>query len=301
MKYPEMELKNMPTTTANLPEFLWGEKTYIMGIINITPDSFSGDGIYDETGAVERAHQLAQSFIREGAHILDFGAESSRPGSAQISAEEEQKRILPIIKEIASDGKKIHISIDTYKSKTAQACLNAGAHWINDIWGLRADPELAPTIADFDATAVLMHNRSRQDAVLDMGKLGNSYAGTEYDDLVQDIKDELNQSIEIALNAGIRKERIIIDPGLGFGKTVQQNLELINRLDEFRRLGFPVLIGPSRKSFIGKTLDLPVDEREEGTAAAVSVGITRGADIVRVHNVKMMARIVKMTDAIIRC
>lgn len=290
----------MQTTTANPPKLLWGKKTYVMGIINVTPDSFSGDGIFVGEDAVQQALQQAKAFIQEGAHVLDFGAESSRPGSARISAEDELNRILPIIKGIASEGKRVHISVDTYKSKTARACLNTGAHWINDIWGLRADPELAPTIADFDATIVLMHNRSRQDAILELGNLGSSYAGTDYRDLIQDIKDELNQSIDIALTAGIRKERIIIDPGVGFGKTVQQNLELINRLDEFKSLGFPVLIGPSRKSFIGKTLDLPVEEREEGTAAAIAVGITRGADIVRVHNVKMMIRVANMTDAIVR-
>ena len=292
-------IKFTPMDT-NLPELVWGQKTYVMGIMNITPDSFSGDGILNKKNTLKLAHQQAAAFIQEGAHILDFGAESSRPGSARISAEEELKRVLPIIKQLVSNHKEIYISIDTYKSKTARACLEAGAHWINDIWGLQADPDLAPLIADYDASVILMHNRSRQGAVLDLGDLGNSYDGTKYQDLILDIKEDLSHSIDIALAAGIRKERIIIDPGIGFGKTVQQNLALINRLVEFKSMGFPVLIGPSRKSFIGKTLDLPVGEREEGTAAAIAVGITRGADIVRVHNVKMMARVAKMTDAIIR-
>ena len=192
------------------------------------------------------------------------------------------------------------LSVDTYKAATAKACLEAGVDWINDIWGLRADKELAYVIADYDATLVIMHNRSRPEGVLSLGNLGKTYAGTEYKDLLQDIKEELSQSVEIALNAGIQKEKIILDPGIGFGKTIPQNLALINRLDFFKTLGFPLLIGPSRKSFIGKTLNLPVDQREEGTAASVSIGIDRGADIVRVHDVQKMARVSAMTDAIVR-
>ncbi len=285
---------------SNLPDLRWEEKTYIMGIINITPDSFSGDGMLTDAGAVQLAREQAEEFLRGGAHILDFGAESSRPGSEKISAEDELQRILPVIKEISSTIDSAYFSIDTYKAKTARACLKAGAHWVNDVWGLRVDPELAHVIADYDAVVVLMHNRSRPDKVLKFGNLGSSYAGTDYVNLIQDIIDELKQSVDIALKAGIDEDHIIIDPGIGFGKTVPQNLELINHLGDFKAIGFPILIGPSRKSFIGKTLDLPVEEREEGTAASIAISIARGADIIRVHNVKKMARVSAMADAIVR-
>jgi dihydropteroate synthase len=192
------------------------------------------------------------------------------------------------------------ISVDTWKAEVAEACLQAGADWINDIWGLRADARLAEVIARYKATVVLMHNRSQSAAVRDLGTLGSSYQGADYNDLIPDIISDLNMSIRIAREAGIEKERIILDPGIGFGKTVLQNLSLINHLDDFKALGYPLLIGPSRKSFIGQVLDLPVEEREEGTAAAVAIGIAHGADIIRVHNVRMMARVAKMADAIVR-
>lgn len=290
----------MPDEANSMPNLEWGKRTYIMGIINVTPDSFSGDGIIKDGNVIAAAMNKAQEFVRDGADILDIGAESSRPGSERILAEEELHRILPVVKRITSSVSSVYICIDTYKSETALACLKAGAHWINDIWGLRADPDLAHVVADFDGTVILMHNRSRQEEVLELGVLGRSYVGTNYHDLIGDITSELKQSIEIALRAGIQEDRIIIDPGIGFGKTLRQNLELINHLNAFRELGFPILIGPSRKSFIGTTLNLPVEDREEGTAATVAVGITRGADIIRVHNVKMMARVAAMTDAIIR-
>jgi dihydropteroate synthase len=181
----------------------------------------------------------------------------------------------------------------------AEACLKAGADWINDIWGLRADARLAGIIAEAKATVVLMHNRSKAGATHNLGALGKSYAGGEYKDLIPDIMSDLQVSISIARDAGIAENRIILDPGIGFGKNVAQNLALIDHLDEFKKLGYPLLIGPSRKSFIGQILDLPVEERDEGTAAAVAIGIARGADIIRVHNVKMMARVARMADAII--
>lgn len=281
-------------------ELAWGKKTYVMGIINLTPDSFSGDGILADGDPAQRALLQAEEFIRDGADILDLGAESSRPGAQLVAAEEELKRLLPVLREIKACGLPALISVDTWKAEVAETCLEAGADWINDIWGLRADANLAGVIARHKATVVLMHNRSRSGAVRNLGALGSSYQGAEYTDLIADIMADLGASIRIAREAGIEKERVILDPGIGFGKTLEQNLALINHLDEFKEPGYPVLIGPSRKSFIGQVLDLPVEEREEGTAAGVAIGIARGADIIRVHNVKMMARVAKMADAIVR-
>ncbi len=277
----------------------WEKRTYIMGILNVTPDSFSGDGLLAHKDPASTASEQARQFIDDGADILDLGAESSRPGSDVVSAESEIERILPILKAIRNEHEDTLISIDTYKSKTAKTCLENGADWINDIWGLKADPELAEIIASFEATVILMHNRSNWGVVQNYGELGRSYAAAAYDDIIDDIKSELSESIQIAKKAGIAENKIILDPGIGFGKSIEHNLEIINRLDEIKSLGFPVLIGPSRKSFIGQVLELPVEEREEGTAAAVAIGILRGADIIRVHNVKMMARIAKMSDAIV--
>ena len=281
-------------------ELIWGKKTWVMGIINLTPDSFSGDGIYNGTDPQQQALVQAEEFIRDGADILDLGAESSRPGAQPVTAEEEINRLLPVLHEIKSRDLKAIISVDTWKADVAEACLEAGADWINDIWALRADARLAQVIARYNATVVLMHNRSRSGAVRDLGALGSSFASSEYTDLIPDIITDLKASIRIAREAGIAEERIILDPGIGFGKTVAQNLALINHLDEFKTLGYPLVIGPSRKSFIGQVLNLPVEEREEGTAAAVAIGIAHGADIVRVHNVKLLARVARMADAIIR-
>ena len=281
-------------------ELVWGKKTYVMGIINLTPDSFSGDGVLVSGDPIQQALAQAEEFIRDGADILDLGAESSRPGAQPVTAEEELDRLLPVLSEIKARGLPALISVDTWKAEVAEACLQAGADWINDIWGLRADARLAEVIARYKATVVLMHNRSQSAAVRDLGTLGSSYQGANYNDLIPDIKADLTASMRNAQDAGIEKGRIILDPGIGFGKTVAQNLALINQLDEFKTLGCPLLIGPSRKSFIGQILDLPVDQREEGTAAAVAIGIARGADIIRVHNVKMMARVAKMADAITR-
>jgi len=281
-------------------ELVWGKKTYIMGIINLTPDSFSGDGIFSSSDPMQQALTQAEEFIRDGADILDLGAESSRPGAQPVNAEEELDRLLPVLREIKERELPALVSVDTWKAEVAEACLQAGADWINDIWGLRADARLAGVIARYKATVILMHNRSQSAAVRDLGALGSSYSGVNYADLIPDVKSDLTESIRIAKEAGIKKESIILDPGIGFGKTVAQNLALINHLDKFKDLGYPLLIGPSRKSFIGQILDLPVEEREEGTAAAVAIGIARGADIIRVHNVKMMARVAKLADAIVR-
>jgi dihydropteroate synthase len=278
-----------------------------MGILNITPDSFSGDGLLSPLPVGEgrgegQRHvlQQAKEFLANGADILDVGGESTRPGSEPVSADDELERVLPAIQVIAKEFPKALISIDTYKAKVAEQALKAGAHILNDVWGLRADPELAGIAARYKVPVILMHNRSNPTSVEVRAQLGNAYIGSEYQNLIEDVKRELLVSVELAKKAGIEETHIILDPGVGFGKTREHNLELINRLDEIRMLGYPVLLGASRKSFIGFTLDLPADQRVEGTAATVAIGIARGADIVRVHDVKEMARVAKMTDAIIR-
>ena len=243
---------------------------------------------------------LARRWLAAGVDILDIGGESTRPGSQPVEAEEELRRVLPAIHAIAAEFPQALISIDTCKAAVAEEALQAGAQMLNDVWGLRADPELAGVVARHKVPVVLMHNRSKAANIELRARLGGAYLGAEYQDLLEDVKRELLESVALARSAGIPDERIILDPGIGFGKTVAQNLELINRLDEIRSLGFPVLLGPSRKSFIGYTLDLPPDQRLEGTAAAVAVGIARGADIVRVHDLQTMLRVGRMTDAIVR-
>ncbi|MCS7010272.1 MAG: dihydropteroate synthase [Anaerolineales bacterium] len=289
-----------PALTIGAHTFAWGTRTYLMGILNITPDSFSGDGLLTQEAWLERSLEQARQFLNAGADILDIGGESSRPGSQPVSAEEEMERVLPVIRAIATEFPQAVISIDTYKATVAEAALQAGAHIINDVWGLRADLRLAEVAARHRAPVVLMHNRSNPANIEVRERLGNAYLGAQYENLLEDVKRELMESVAIARRAGIPPQHIILDPGIGFGKTVEQNLELIRRLNEIRSLGFPVLIGPSRKSFIGYTLNLPPDQRLEGTAAAVAVAITRGADIVRVHDVAFMARLVRMTDALVR-
>jgi dihydropteroate synthase len=194
----------------------------------------------------------------------------------------------------------VRLSVDTYKPSVARQALAAGASWINDIWGLRANPELGDVAVEFQAPIVLMHNRLKPGSAELEARLGGRYVGTNYEDLIGDIRQDLLESVALAHKHGIRDEQIILDPGIGFGKTVPQNLELLNRLDEIKSLGYPLLVGPSRKSFIGYTLDLPPDERVEGTAAAVALSIDRGADIIRVHDVGTMTRVARMTDAILR-
>ncbi len=277
----------------------WGAKTYIMGIINATPDSFSGDGVLVGEDAVEAAVAQAQQFIADGADILDIGGESTRPGSEPVTPDEELRRIIPVIKAVRT-AVDVPISVDTYRADVARAALDAGADWVNDVWGLRMDGGMAGLIAETGCPIVLMHNRSKPKDVIQTEKLGGMYRGADYDDLFADIMADLQVSIELALNAGVKKSQIILDPGVGFGKTISQNIQLINELDRFKAMGYPILLGPSRKSFIGYTLDLPPDERVEGTAATIAIGIDRGADIVRVHDVKAIARVAKMTDAIVR-
>ena len=286
-------------TKAGLRWFNWGRQTYVMGILNVTPDSFSGDGLLKKEDWVAAAVERGRAMVDAGAHVIDVGGESTRPGSQPVTAGEELDRVIPAIEALnrASIGP---ISIDTYKAEVARQALDAGAAIVNDVWGLRRDLDMAALIAQRNVPVIIMHNRSKpQDAAFE-ARLGGRYTGSHYDDLIPDIQRELLESVDLARQAGVPDHHIILDTGIGFGKTVSQNLELLDRTGEFRSLGFPILIGPSRKSFIGYTLDLPPDQRVEGTAAAVAVGIARGADIVRVHDVEVMARVAKMTDAIVR-
>lgn len=280
--------------------FHWGARTYVMGVLNVTPDSFSGDGIIAQGDAVSVSVEQARAFLAAGCDILDVGGESTRPGSQPVDAAAEKGRVIPVIEAILREFPDALISIDTYKAEVAEAALTAGVRIVNDVWALRADPRLGEVVSSFQRPVILMHNRSNPASVEVKTRLGSAYVGAEYENLIEDVKRELMDSVDVARRAEIPDERVILDPGIGFGKTVAHNLELIRRLDEIRALGFPVLLGPSRKSFIGYTLDLPPDQRVEGTAAAVAVGITRGADIVRVHDVLPISRVVKMTDAIVR-
>ncbi|WP_281277602.1 dihydropteroate synthase [Thermodesulfitimonas autotrophica] len=250
-----------------------------MGILNVTPDSFSDGGRYE---TVEAAKARAIEMVAQGADIIDIGGESTRPGHTPVDAAEEMRRVLPVL-EAVIPAVPVPVSIDTSKAAVARAALAAGAHIVNDQWALR-DEGMAEAVAAAGAPVVLMHNQK----------------GTAYRDLMADIIAYFNERIAFAVSAGIPRERIIIDPGIGFGKTPEQNLEVMRRLEELNALGCPILIGTSRKSFIGYALDLPVSERMEGTAATVAVGIMKGADIVRVHDVKEMVRVARMTDALKR-
>jgi dihydropteroate synthase len=258
-----------------------GERTLIMGILNVTPDSFSDGGKFDQLD-VAIAH--AREMVSEGADIIDIGGESTRPQTwdeAPLSAEEELRRIMPVLERLLQEVD-VPISIDTYKAETARVALKAGAHMVNDVWGFQRDPDLAKVSASHDVPVILMHNQD----------------GTEYQDLMGDVIRSLRQSVKIAEDAGVRPDQVIIDPGIGFGKTTEQNLVVLRRMDELRSLGKPILLGTSRKSVVGKTLNLPVDQRLEGTGATVAWGIANGADIVRVHDVREMSRVARMIDAI---
>ena len=277
----------------------WGRQTYVMGVLNVTPDSFSGDGLLQQGDWIAEVVDRGRAMLQAGAHILDVGGESTRPGSEPVSMLDELERVIPAVRALSEAGLG-PISIDTYKAVVAHEALEAGAVMINDIWGLRRDSEMADLVAERGLPVIVMHNRSKpQDAAFE-ARLGGRYVGSKYDDLIPDIQRELLECVALAREAGVPDRLIILDPGIGFGKTVPQNLELLDRVGEFRAPGFPVLIGPSRKSFIGYTLNLPPDQRVEGTAAAVGIGIARGADVVRVHDVETMARVAKMTDAIVR-
>ena len=264
-------------------EFRWGSRTYVMGVVNVTPDSFSGDGLGLD---VEAAVAQGRRFEEEGADILDVGGESTRPDFAPISVEEELRRVVPVVRRLAAETA-LPVSIDTYKPEVAEAAIAAGAHLLNDVWGFRhqGDGErLARLAAQSGLPAVVMHNQR----------------GRQFHDVIGDLLAGFRESLRIAREAGVPEEQLIIDPGFGFGWDEAHNLEMLRRLAELRVLGRPVLIGTSRKSTIGKVLDLPVEERIEGTAATVAIAIAHGADIVRVHDVKAMVRVARMTDAIVR-
>ena len=296
-KHPKTRFS--PALTLRNATFRWGERTYIMGILNATPDSFSGDGLLKASEVVAKAVSQALQMLAAGADILDVGGESTRPGSDPVTVAEELRRVIPIIRALRAETDAV-ISIDTSKAAVAEAALAAGADIVNDVWGLRLDAEMAQVVARANCPVILMHNRSKREHVQIDPALGGRYVGVAYDDLIEDIKKELGISLNLAHRAGISDEKIILDPGVGFGKTVRQNLAIIDRLYEIKEMGYPVLLGASRKSFIGYTLDLPPDQRAEGTAAITAIGIDRGADIVRVHDVLMNARVAQMTDAIVR-
>ena len=295
----------------NNPGFKWGERTYIMGVINVTPDSFSGDGLLSDyfnqpQHIIETALSKGRQFKEEGVDILDVGGESTRPGSNPVPAEQELARVIPVIQALASSGLDLPISVDTSKAIVAKTALETGAHWVNDVRALRGDPDMAKVVGQFHVPVILMHNRlgntagSNTVSSEQKPSLGGRYTGVRYVNLLEDVKAELLESVALAHASGIGDEYIILDPGLGFGKTVEQSLELIDRLDELRSLGYPLLVGPSRKSFIGYTLNLPPDQRLEGTAAAVAISIARGADLIRVHDVGVMVRVARLADAIVR-
>jgi len=257
--------------------FEWGSRTYVMGIVNVTPDSFSGDGLGDDTVAA-----VAQGIrmVDEGADLLDVGGESTRPGHVPITVAEEIARIEPVVHRLAQQSG-VPVSIDTYKQEVAEFAQAAGATLLNDVWGLTRSPAIAELAARHDCALVLMHNQD-----------GTEYTG----DLMEEIKRFLAEAVARARKAGVPAERIIVDPGIGFGKTADHNWEVMRRFDELKDLGQPILVGTSRKSFIGKLLDVPVDDRLEGTMATVVAAVLRGADIVRVHDVAQMTRAVRVAD-----
>ncbi|WP_084405576.1 dihydropteroate synthase [Alteribacter aurantiacus] len=250
-----------------------------MGILNVTPDSFSDGGQYDRSS---RAVEHALSMIEEGADIIDVGGESTRPGATKVGEEEEMRRVLEPLKEVRKHVN-APISIDTYKANVAKTAIEAGANIINDVWGAKYDPDMAKVAAAYDVPIILMHNRETP----------------QYNDLMTDIVNDLEESIQICLRAGVKEDRIILDPGIGFAKTYEENLLVMRHVSRVTDMGYPVLLGTSRKSIIAKTLDLPVDERMEGTGATVCYGIDKGCDIVRVHDIKPISRMVKMMDAMI--
>ena len=260
-------------------EFDVANRTYIMGILNVTPDSFSDGGKWN---SMDNALRHAEAMIAEGADILDVGGESTRPGHTPVSAEEEAARVLPVIEALNSHFD-VPISVDTFKASVAEVSLQAGADLVNDVWGLKYDPQMASVIAKYNAACCLMHNKEK----------------AEYNNFLVDMLAETQECVNIARRAGISDEKIILDPGIGFGKTYEMNLEAMNHLELFQHLGFPVLLGTSRKSMIGLALDLPVDQRVEGTIATSVIGVMKGCAFVRVHDVKENKRAVQMTEAIL--
>jgi dihydropteroate synthase len=265
------------TTTLGGRSFEWGSRVYVMGIVNVTPDSFSGDGVIDRGAAVEQGLRM----VAEGADLLDVGGESTRPGHQPVSAETEIERALPVVERLAREAG-VPVSIDTWKLPVAEAAVAAGATILNDVWGLQRSPGLAALAAREGLGLILMHNQD----------------GTSYSDLMAELIASLRLSAGLAEAAGVPADRVIVDPGIGFGKTADQNLIVLRRLTELRMLDRPLLVGTSRKSFIGRILDLPVEDRLEGTAASVAAAVLRGADIVRVHDVRAMTRVVRVAEAL---
>jgi dihydropteroate synthase len=255
-----------------------GKKTLVMGILNSTPDSFSDGGKYTE---VEKAVEHAKKMVESGADIIDIGGESTRPGFAAVSVEEELQRVIPVIKAV-SQHVNVPISIDTYKAEVAKQALDAGAHIINDIWGAKADEKMAKVAAEYEAPIILMHNRQNRD----------------YHLFLRDVINDLYESIAIVKKAGVKDTNIILDPGIGFAKDYHENIQMMQNLDRLTALGYPVLLGTSRKTMIGQALNLPASERMEGTGATVCFGIQKGCQIIRVHDVKEMSRMAKMLDAL---
>ncbi len=274
----------MASTRCGNTEFRWGERTYVMGVCNLSSDSFSGDGLGDD---IEKTVAQAKRFVAEGADIIDVGAESTRPGTKPISIDKvdrELELVIPAIERLAREMP-VPISVDTYKSKVASRAVKAGAAMINDIWGLKQDPMVAEVAAEAGVPIVLMSNQRNE---------------PKSSDIIATIMADLERSTSQAMKAGVPRENIIVDAGTGFGKTLEQNWEIVRRLAEIKSLGFPILLGTSRKSMIGLVLDLPPDQRVEGTAATVAIGIANGANMVRVHEVKEMVRVCRMSDAIVR-
>lgn len=260
-------------------EFILGKRTYVMGILNVTPDSFSDGGKYNE---IELALKKAEELIKDGADIIDIGGESTRPNFATVDVNEEVNRVVPVIKAI-KEKFDIPVSIDTYKAKTAEEAIKAGADIINDVWGFKKDKDMAKVAAKYNVPCILMHNRE----------------SIPYNNFMKDVLMDLVESVNIALDAGVKRENIILDPGVGFAKSYEENLIVINNLERIKSLGFPVLLGTSRKSMIGLALDLPVDERVEGTLATTVIGIMKGCEFIRVHDVLENKRVCMMTDAVI--
>ena len=261
-------------------EFDIKNETYVMGILNVTPDSFSDGGKYN---GMDRALAHAKQMIDEGAAIIDVGGESTRPGHVQITEDEEIARVTPVIERLKQEFA-VPVSIDTYKSRVAEAAIQAGAALVNDIWGLKYDPKMAGVIAKYDLACCLMHNREK----------------AEYTDFLTDFMTDMEECVTLAKKAGISEDKIILDPGVGFGKTYEMNLEIIDKMECLNKLGYPVLLGTSRKSVIGLTLDLPVEEREEGTLVTTVYGVQKGCAFVRVHDVQKNLRAIRMTQAIMR-
>jgi dihydropteroate synthase len=278
------------TTTAPTPTrigpstFVWGERTFVMGILNVTPDSFSGDGLLRRGDTVAAVVEQARRMVEEGADILDLGGESTRPGHAPVDAAEEIGRVMPALKAVREAVPGVPLSIDTTKVAVAEAALTAGAHLLNDIWGVGPDPAMAELAASAGVPLLVMHNRVEP----------------RYDDVVREVVDDLRAALDRAERAGVAPADLIIDPGIGFGKTADHNVTLLRHLDELVHLDRPILLGTSRKSTIGRILDLPAEQRLEGTLATTALGIAKGVDIVRVHDVQANVRAARVADAIVR-